>query len=56
MGLMGMREGEAKIEIWWSRLLKGRMREVTGGTPVVSGNIFSARISHSAGKEEKLSC
>ena len=51
MGLMGMREGEAKIEIRWSSLLKGRIFEVTDGTPIVSGNTFSAGISHSTGGE-----
>lgn len=50
-----MREGETKIEIWWSRLPKGRIFEVTHGTPVVSGNNFSAGISHSTGMEEKRS-
>lgn len=51
-----MREGKANIEIQWSRLLKGRIFEVTDGTPIVSGNTFSAGISHSTGVEEKLSC
>jgi len=37
-----MREGEAKVETQWSRLLKGRIFEVTDGTLVVSGKTFSA--------------
>lgn len=51
-----MREGETKIEIWWSRLRKGGIFEVTDGTPVISGNNFSAGVSHNTGMEEKLSC
>lgn len=33
---MRMRGGGAQIEIWWSGFLKGRIFEVTDGTPIVS--------------------
>lgn len=43
MGLMGMREGQTKIEIQWSRLLEGSMFEVTDGTPYCKWKYFQCR-------------